>query len=47
MGKGGKERVVPMPEAAREALAAWLEARRGPGVLGEPLFMSLRPRPDG
>jgi integrase/recombinase XerC len=43
-GKGGKERVVPLPAAAREALAAWLEARRRPGVLGEPLFVALRAR---
>ena len=42
MGKGGKERVVPLPAAAREAVAAWLETRRGPGSLGEPLFTSLR-----
>ena len=47
MGKGGKERVVPLPAAAREALGAWLDSRRGPGVLAEPLFTSLRPRPDG
>jgi integrase/recombinase XerC len=43
-GKGGKERVVPLPAAARDALAAWLEARRRPGVLGEPLFVALRAR---
>ncbi len=42
LGKGGKERVVPLPGAAREALAAWLDARRGPGLLGEPLFTALR-----
>jgi len=42
LGKGGKERVVPLPSAAREALAAWLEARRGPGLLAEPLFTVLR-----
>jgi integrase/recombinase XerC len=47
MGKGGKERVVPLPAAAREALAAWLEARRGPGLLAEPLFTTLRPGPEG
>ena len=41
-GKGGKERVVPLPAAARDAVAAWLEARRGPGSLAEPLFTSLR-----
>jgi len=41
-GKGGKERVVPLPAAAREALAAWLDLRRRPGVLSEPLFTALR-----
>jgi len=45
MGKGGKERVVPLPAAAREALAAWLASRRGPGLLAEPLFTALRPGP--
>ncbi len=44
MGKGSKERVVPLPAATRDALAAWLEARRGPGLLAEPLFISLRAR---
>lgn len=44
MGKGGKERVVPIPEQARRALAEWLELRRHPGLMGEPLFISLRPR---
>jgi len=44
MGKGSKERVVPIPEQARGALGAWLEVRRHPGVLNEPLFISLRPR---
>ncbi len=43
-GKGGKERVVPLPEAARSALAAWLDPRRRPGVRGEPLFVALRAR---
>jgi len=41
MGKGRKERSVPLPEAAREALAAWLDARRRPGYQAEPLFVSL------
>ncbi|MAE95720.1 MAG: hypothetical protein CL910_13775 [Deltaproteobacteria bacterium] len=43
-GKGGKERIVPLPAAARGALRAWLDLRRHPGVLGEPLFTSLRRR---
>ena len=44
LGKGGKERVVPIPAAAREALADWLAVRRHAGVLSEPLFISLRAR---
>jgi integrase/recombinase XerC len=47
LGKGGKERVVPLPGAARDALAAWLAARRRPGLLGEPLFTALRRRSAG
>jgi len=46
-GKGGVERVVPLPAEARAALARYLERRRGPGLLAEPLFRSLRPRRDG
>ena len=46
LGKGRKERVVPLPEMARRALADWLAARRRPGVLAEPLFISIRPRRD-
>ena len=42
LGKGGKERVVPLPAAARQAIAAWLDLRRGPGLLAEPLFTALR-----
>jgi integrase/recombinase XerC len=41
-GKGGKERVVPLPAAARHALREYLDQRRRPGVLAEPLFASLR-----
>jgi len=41
-GKGGKERVVPLPAAARNALREYLDQRRRPGVLAEPLFTSLR-----
>jgi len=44
MGKGGKERVVPLPAAARESLGGYLDSRRAPGILAEPLFPSLRPR---
>jgi len=44
MGKGGKERVVPLPGAARESLREYLDSRRAPGLLAEPLFPSLRPR---
>ena len=47
LGKGGKERVVPLPEGAREALGHWVNERQRPGVLSEPLFISLRPRRDG
>jgi integrase/recombinase XerC len=42
LGKGNKERVLPIPEKAREAVAIWLDERRRPGVLGEPLFIVLR-----
>jgi integrase/recombinase XerC len=37
-GKGGKERVVPLPEAARNALRRWVDARSVPGLLAQPLF---------
>jgi integrase/recombinase XerC len=43
LGKGRKERVVPLPQAARQALGAWLEARRAPGYQAEPLFPALAP----
>ncbi len=42
VGKGSKERVVPLPAATRKALVAYLGARRRPGLLAEPLFTSLR-----
>jgi integrase/recombinase XerC len=45
LGKGGKERIVPLPLAAREALGQYLDARRAPGLLAEPLFPSLRSSP--
>ncbi len=41
LGKGRKERVIPLPQAARQALGAWLESRRAPGYQTEPLFPSL------
>jgi integrase/recombinase XerC len=41
-GKGGKQRVVPLPAAARAALEAWVASRRAPGILAQPLFISLR-----
>jgi len=44
MGKGQKERIVPLPGEARQALRGWLDERRHPGVMGEPLFIALRPR---
>ncbi len=42
LGKGGKERVVPVPAQACESLVAYLDARRRPGVLGEPAFLNAR-----
>jgi integrase/recombinase XerC len=44
LGKGGVERVVPLPGEARGALTAYLDARRGPGQRAEPLFTALRKR---
>jgi integrase/recombinase XerC len=41
-GKGGKQRVVPLPAAARAALEAWVASRRAPGILSQPLFTALR-----
>jgi integrase/recombinase XerC len=46
-GKGGTERVVPVPSAARGALEAYLALRRAPGLLAQPLFTALRKRKDG
>ena len=43
LGKGSKERIVPLPQAAQEALGAWLAIRRQPGYQAEPLFVSFRP----
>jgi integrase/recombinase XerC len=44
LGKGGVERVVPLPSAAREALAAYLDARAAGRGAALPLFTSLRAR---
>ena len=41
-GKGSKERVVPVPAAARDALATWLGSRDPAGLLGQPLFTNAR-----
>ena len=41
-GKGDKERVVPIPTCAFEALEAYVEQRAGPGILAEPLFLNRR-----
>jgi integrase/recombinase XerC len=41
-GKGNKERVVPLPAKTRASLERWLEHRRRPGLLGEPLFTNAR-----
>ncbi|HET9249462.1 MAG TPA: tyrosine recombinase XerC [Actinomycetota bacterium] len=48
VGKGDKEREVPLGDLAREAVAAWLPVRGvlGPGVDDE-LFMNRRGRPIG
>jgi len=43
LGKGRKERIVPLPGAAREALGAYLALRRRPGYQAEPLFVGLDP----
>lgn len=41
LGKGGKERVVPVGRPARQALAAYLAERGGP-LPAEPLFLNAR-----
>jgi len=41
MGKGGKERIVPVGTCARKALAAYLEERGNPDA-GEPLILNAR-----
>lgn len=40
-GKGGKERLVPVLPAVRDAVAAYI-AQRGPGAARDPLFLGAR-----
>jgi integrase/recombinase XerC len=42
VGKGNKERVVPVPSRALESLRAYLDFRERPGLLAEPLFLNAR-----
>ena len=43
LGKGGKERLAPLTDSAREALAAWLELRPALAPTGErALFVGVR-----
>jgi integrase/recombinase XerC len=42
VGKGNKERVIPLPSGAREALEAWLRGRPQAGLLAQPLFTNAR-----
>jgi integrase/recombinase XerC len=44
LGKGGAERVVPLPSVARGALAAYLETRAAGRAESLPLFTALRAR---
>ena len=44
LGKGGVERVVPLPSEARSALAAYLGARAAGRAGSLPLFVALRAR---
>jgi integrase/recombinase XerC len=44
-GKGGKERVVPVPGEAFQSLEDYLEPRKRPGLLAEPLFLNHRGGP--
>ena len=41
-GKGDKERVVPVPAQGHASLVAYLELRKRPGILAEPLFLNAR-----
>jgi integrase/recombinase XerC len=41
-GKGDKERSVPVPGSVCETLRAYLDLRRGPGLLDQPLLRNAR-----
>ncbi|MCP4004563.1 MAG: tyrosine recombinase XerC [bacterium] len=41
-GKGNKERVVPVPASAFDAISSYLEGRKEAGLLGQPLFENAR-----
>ena len=41
-GKGGKQRVAPLPGEAHAALEAYLKLRERPGLMGEPMFINAR-----
>jgi integrase/recombinase XerC len=41
-GKGGRERVVPVPGKALASLRGYLAARSGPGLFAQPLFLNSR-----
>jgi site-specific recombinase XerD len=42
MGKGSRERVVPIGRRARKALRVWISSRRPPPVTSAPLFVGPR-----
>ena len=42
LGKGGKERVVPVPARVLESLSEYLDARPRRGILAQPLFLNAR-----
>jgi integrase/recombinase XerC len=44
LGKGRKERVVPLPAEPCRSLETYLELRRRPGLLAEPLLLNARGR---
>jgi integrase/recombinase XerC len=44
LGKGGVERVVPLPREARRALSVYLESRAAGRAAARPLFTALRAR---